>query len=99
MLQVTDAKRLILRSSVRQEEKTEDEDDLPGIKPTSNSSARAALTHAFVTKKSRKAVKFVAESALLTRGADKVNSPYPMRYWRPYEHKGWQGNPWKKRRH
>ena len=74
-LQVTDAKKMSVRSSVRQQEPIHDEGDSPDIKPTTNYSSRAALTHAFGTKKSKKAVQSVAENKLLSQGADNPNSP------------------------
>jgi DNA-directed RNA polymerase I subunit RPA49 len=73
-LQVIEAKRMTVRSSVRQQEPTQ-EGDSPEIKPTTNYSSRAALTHAFGTKKSKKAVQSVAENRLLSQGAEKPNSP------------------------
>ena len=75
-LQVTEARKMTVRSSVRQPEPDqEDDDDTPNIKPTTNYSSRAALTHAFGTKKSKKAVQSVAENRLLSQGADNPNSP------------------------
>jgi DNA-directed RNA polymerase I subunit RPA49 len=74
-LQVTDAKKMSVRSSVRQQEPSHDEGDSPDMKPTTNYSSRAALTHAFGTKKSKKAVQSVAENRLLSQGADNPNSP------------------------
>ena len=75
-LQVTEAKRMKIRSSVRQQEQVPEEDDSTDIKPTTNYSARAALTHAFGTKKSKKAVASVAENALIARAAaENLDSP------------------------
>jgi DNA-directed RNA polymerase I subunit RPA49 len=74
-LQVTEAKRMTVRSSVRQQEPIQEERDSSEIKPTTNYSSRAALTHAFGTKKSKKAVQSVAENRLLSQGAEKPNSP------------------------
>jgi DNA-directed RNA polymerase I subunit RPA49 len=74
-LQVTEAKKMTVRSSVRQPVPAQEEDDSAIIKPTTNYSSRAALTHAFGTKKSKKAVQSVAENRLLSQGAETPNSP------------------------
>jgi DNA-directed RNA polymerase I subunit RPA49 len=74
-LQVTDAKAMSVRSSARQQEPIHDEGNSPNVTPTTNYSSRAALTHAFGTKKSKKAVQSVAENKLLSQGADNPNSP------------------------
>jgi DNA-directed RNA polymerase I subunit RPA49 len=74
-LQVTAATKMTVRSSVRQQEPVHEEDDAQGVKETTNYSSRAALTHAFGTKKSKKAVQSFAENRLLSQGAEKPNSP------------------------
>jgi DNA-directed RNA polymerase I subunit RPA49 len=73
-LQVTEAKKMTVRASVRQQEPIQEEGDSANIEPTTNYSSRAALTHAFGTKKSKKAVQSVAENRLLSQGADNPNS-------------------------
>ena len=74
-LQVTEAKKMTARSSVRQQDPSQEEDASSESKPTTNYSSRAALTHAFGTKKSKKAVQSVAENKLLSQGADNLESP------------------------
>ena len=68
-LDVTEAKKMIVRPQVRQfqkEQASEDEDSAPVAKPPS----RAALTEAFGTKKSKRAIQSIAENRLLARGGD-----------------------------
>ncbi|KIV91598.1 hypothetical protein PV10_06117 [Exophiala mesophila] len=78
-LQVTEAKRMTIRSSVRQVPSTADdgdEDDEQQRSQPSSQYTRAALTEAFGTKKSRKAVAAVAENRLLAQGGgDKADDP------------------------
>jgi DNA-directed RNA polymerase I subunit RPA49 len=74
-LQVTEAKKMTVRSSVRVAQPVQIEDDSPITKIATNYSSRAALTYAFGTKKSKKAVQSVAENRLLSQGADTPNSP------------------------
>ena len=74
-LQLTEAKKMNARSSVRQQSPVQEGGDSPTIKPTTNYSSRAALTHAFGNKKSKKAVQSVAENRLLSQSVEKPNSP------------------------
>ena len=74
-MQVTEAKKMTVRSTVRQREPNQEEGDPPEMIPTTNYSARAALTHAFGTKKSKKTVQSNAENRLFSQGADNSNSP------------------------
>lgn len=77
-LKVIEARRMTVRSSVRQlEAAPPDSDEDAETKPAvTNYSSRAALTQAFGTKKSKKAVQSIAENRLLARGADDVaNNP------------------------
>jgi DNA-directed RNA polymerase I subunit RPA49 len=70
-LQVTEAKKLTMRSCVRRREPEFDGDEAETqSKPAANYSSRAALTHAFGTKKSKKAVQAAAENRLLAQGGD-----------------------------
>jgi len=70
-LQVTEAKKLTMRSCVRQREPEFDDDEAETqSKPAANYSSRTALTHAFGTKKSKKAVQAAVENRLLTQGGD-----------------------------
>lgn len=74
-LQVIEARRMGIRSSVRQQEQVQ-EDGSDEIETTTKYSSRAALTHAFGTKKSRKAVASFAENALISKAAaDNPNTP------------------------
>lgn len=78
-LQVTEAKRMTIRSNVRQvpsfaEDAGEEDDEQQQSQPSSQYT-RAALTEAFGTKKSRKAVAAVAENRLLAQGGDKADNP------------------------
>ena len=65
-LDVTEAKKMIIRPQVRQFQTDPEvqEDAGPSVKPP----ARAALTEAFGTKKSKKVVQAMAENRLLARG-------------------------------
>ena len=72
-LQITEAKRLAVRSSVRQPVKAQTGDSDTEVMPATNYSARAALTHAFGTKKAKKAVQSIAENALMAGGAEESN--------------------------
>ena len=74
-LQVAEAKKMTVRSSVRQREPNQEEGDSPSITPTTTYSSRAALTSAFGTKKSKKAVQSYAENRLLSQGTDYPHSP------------------------
>ena len=76
-LQVTGAKRLTARSSVRRREAADSEDEDSGeeTKAVTNYSSRAALTNTFGTKKSKKAVQSMAENRLLARAGDDANNP------------------------
>lgn len=75
-LQITEARRMTVRSSVRQQEQAQKEDDsATEITPVTNYSSRAALTHAFGTKKSKKAVASIAENALRSSVTNNINSP------------------------
>lgn len=68
-LDVTEAKKMIVRPQVRQfqkEQESEDDDTAPAARPPS----RAALTEAFGTKKSKRAIQSIAENRLLARGGD-----------------------------
>jgi DNA-directed RNA polymerase I subunit RPA49 len=76
-LEVTEARRLTARSTVRRREVAISEDEAEGeeTKAVTNYSSRAALTNTFGTKKSKKAVQSMAENRLLTRGGDDANNP------------------------
>lgn len=68
-LKVVPAKKMTVRSSVRQPAQEDDSDansEAEAAKPPPSS--RAALTEAFGTKKSKKAVASIAENRLLARG-------------------------------
>ncbi|EXJ83860.1 hypothetical protein A1O1_07488 [Capronia coronata CBS 617.96] len=76
-LRVTEAKKVTVRSSVRQVDQrdgSDGEENDTGATPTwaTMPSSRAALTEAFGTKKSKKAVASVAENRLLARGGEKA---------------------------
>lgn len=68
---------MTVRSSVRQFETEPDSDEEEGeeTKPPPTPSSRAALTHAFGTKKSKKAVAAVAENRLLARDDENLDNP------------------------
>src|SRR2546423_3294960 len=74
-LQVTEAKAMTVRCSVRQREPILEEGDPPDIKAITNYSSRTALAQAFGTKKSKKAVQSAAENRLLSQGDDNTESP------------------------
>ena len=76
-LQVTEARRLTARSSVRRRGAAVSEDEGSGeeTKAVTNYSSRAALTNTFGTKKSKKAVQSIAENRLLARAGDDANNP------------------------
>ncbi|KIW20499.1 hypothetical protein PV08_01074 [Exophiala spinifera] len=71
-LSVVPAKKMTVRSIVRQPppDESADTSDAEAERPPPTSSSRAALTEAFGTKKSRKAVASMAENRLLARGGD-----------------------------
>lgn len=71
-LTVTEAKKVAARVQVRQFEK-QAESEGEDATPTPQHASRAALTEAFGTKKSKKAVQSIAENRLLARGTD--NAP------------------------
>lgn len=67
---------MTVRSSVRQPELEDtDEEADERIKPPATPSSRAALTQAFGTKKSKRAVASVAENRLLARDGEKADNP------------------------
>lgn len=75
-LKVTEAKKMTVRNSVRQlQQAQEDEDEGTSSFPPQTPSSRAALTEAFGTKKSKKAVASVAENRLLARGGENADNP------------------------
>lgn len=74
-LQLTEAKKMTVRSSVRQQERAQEDGDSSNLPLTGSYSSRAALTFAFGTKKSKKAVQSVAENRLLSQGTEKSTSP------------------------
>ena len=76
-LKVTEAKKMTVRSTVRQIEHEEDEEDEEGASsfPPATPSSRAALTAAFGTKKSKKAVASVAENRLLAGSGEHGDDP------------------------
>ncbi|KAK4946220.1 DNA-directed RNA polymerase I subunit rpa49 [Elasticomyces elasticus] len=65
-LKVLPAKKMTVRSSVRQPAQDNSDSEAEATQPTPSS--RAALTEAFGTKKSKKAVASMAENRLLARG-------------------------------
>ncbi|EXJ79913.1 hypothetical protein A1O3_08198 [Capronia epimyces CBS 606.96] len=73
-LKVMEAKKMTVRSSVRQveqmRESDEEDESTQATAATPLLSTRAALTEAFGTKKSKKAVAAVAENRLLARGGE-----------------------------
>lgn len=75
-LKVTEAKKMTVRNSVRQLEQAREDDEEPTSSfPPPTPSSRAALTEAFGTKKSKKAVASIAENRLLARGGDDADNP------------------------
>ena len=74
-LTITEAKRMSIRSCVRQpEQAAEEETDRVAKTPVTGYSAHAALTHAFGTKKHKKVVASMAENAVLARGANDASN-------------------------
>lgn len=71
-LRVTEAKRVAIRSQVRQYQVEDEEEE---VAPTPQPSSRAALTEAFGTKKSKKAVQAIAENRLIARGSNGDDDP------------------------
>ena len=69
-LDVTEAKKMIVRPQVRQFQTEQDSDDEEESAPTVKTPSRAALTEAFGTKKSKRAIQSIAENRLLARGGD-----------------------------
>jgi DNA-directed RNA polymerase I subunit RPA49 len=69
-LDVTEAARMIVRPHVRQLQPDKDSEDEDDDAPVPQLSARAKLTEAFGTKKSRKAVQAIAENRLLANGGE-----------------------------
>ncbi|KEF60575.1 uncharacterized protein A1O9_02136 [Exophiala aquamarina CBS 119918] len=75
-LKVTDAKKMTVRSTVRQvEHAEEDEEEGTSSFPPATPFSRAALTEAFGTKKSKKAVASVAENRLLAGSGEHADDP------------------------
>ena len=77
-LKVTAAKKMTVRSSVRQLQPDVDDEEANGEErtvPPQTPSSRAALTEAFGTKKSKKAVASVAENRLLASGGGNAENP------------------------
>ncbi|KIX96862.1 uncharacterized protein Z520_07582 [Fonsecaea multimorphosa CBS 102226] len=81
-LKVVEARKMTVRSTVRQLDKESDDDDdggddgAEGIKPAAlTTPSRAALTQAFGTKKSKRAVASVAENRLLARDGENDDNP------------------------
>lgn len=68
-LEVKEAKRLTVRGSIRQAPPVPHGDEDEDV-PMTNYSTRAALTEAFGTKKSKKAVQSVAENRQLAQGGE-----------------------------
>ena len=68
-LDVAEAKKMIVRPQVRQFQKEQESEDKDSA-PVAKSPSRAALTEAFGTKKSKKAIQSIAENRLLARGGD-----------------------------
>ncbi|KIW27360.1 uncharacterized protein PV07_07104 [Cladophialophora immunda] len=75
-LKVVEAKRVTVRSTVRQvdNQESDGEEDGAETKPAPTPS-RAALTQAFGTKKSKRAVASSAENRLLARDGENVDNP------------------------
>jgi DNA-directed RNA polymerase I subunit RPA49 len=72
-LTVTEAKKVAARSHLRQFEKPREEEEAP--EENTRQAARTALTEAFGTKKSRKAVQSIQENRLLARGGEDGEDP------------------------
>lgn len=72
-LQVTEARRLVVRSAIRVRASAQEDEGEEAHAPATNSSSRAALTAAFGTKKSKTAARSVAENRLLAQGTDEQN--------------------------
>jgi DNA-directed RNA polymerase I subunit RPA49 len=68
-LDVTEAKKMVVRPQVRQLQAVSEEGDVDAV-PAVTPSSRAALTEAFGTKKSKRAIQSIAENRLLARGGD-----------------------------
>jgi DNA-directed RNA polymerase I subunit RPA49 len=68
-LDVTEAKKMIVRPQVRQFEKERERDEEAPV-PVPQTPVRAALTEAFGTKKSKRLAQSMAENRLLARGDD-----------------------------
>ena len=73
-LRVTEAKKLSLKTCVRQRGMVVDSDNEARKERPTNYSSKGALTHAFGTKKSKKAVLERAESMLLAPGGEHSNT-------------------------
>ncbi|KIX09947.1 uncharacterized protein Z518_01028 [Rhinocladiella mackenziei CBS 650.93] len=75
ILKVMEAKKMTIRSTVRQPEKSTNSDVEDAlVKPPPTPSSRAALTQAFGTKKSKKAIASVAENRLLARSGEDIDT-------------------------
>lgn len=72
-LNVVEAKKMTVRSCVRVPDQESEDEDGEGRVPKTPS--RAALTEAFGTKKSKRAVASMAENRLLARDADNAGDP------------------------
>ena len=69
-LKLTEAKRLTMRGSIRQPKAIEEEDDEDTANSTALQGTRTALTEAFGSKKSKKAVASMAENRQLGQGVE-----------------------------
>lgn len=69
-LKITDAKNLTVRGSVRQQKTLEENDDEDTVNFMASQGTRAALTEAFGSKKSKKAVQATAENRQLGQGVE-----------------------------
>jgi DNA-directed RNA polymerase I subunit RPA49 len=69
-LDITEARKMTVRGTIRQAGSAEADEDEAPIEPTSNYSSRNALTHTFGTKKSKKMVQSRAENVLYSRDTD-----------------------------
>lgn len=69
-LQITEAKRLTVRGSIRQEQKFEEAEDEDTANFLAAQGTRAALTEAFGSKKSKKAVQSMFENRQLGQGIE-----------------------------
>lgn len=67
-LTVTEANKVAVRSQLRQFRPVAEDDSEDEVAPTPRNASRTALTEAFGTKKSKKAVAAMAENRLLARG-------------------------------